>query len=171
MQDGETPLHYAARGGHSDVVALLLEWDADMDAKTNVSAPKRPCCWPPPRPAGTDRKWHTHSLPPHMPHYMDLLTIESTGRGCFLRGGEVTHVQGGAGGLLPMQFGGAASCPGLACPYNATQDQKTPLHFAARGGSRGVAALLLDAGADMEATDTVSVQVRPCTCPSCLLTT
>jgi len=37
MQDGETPLHQAASYGHKDVVALLLDRGAAVDAKTGVS--------------------------------------------------------------------------------------------------------------------------------------
>ena len=35
-QDGRTALHLAARGGHEDVVELLLEAKADPELKTKV---------------------------------------------------------------------------------------------------------------------------------------
>ena len=38
-QDGRTPLLWAARYGHKDVAALLLERGADKEAKDNVSVP------------------------------------------------------------------------------------------------------------------------------------
>ena len=38
MQDGETPLHYAARFGHSSTAEVLLEAGAEIMAKDNVSS-------------------------------------------------------------------------------------------------------------------------------------
>ena len=40
MQEGRTPLYYAASNGHAATAALLLEKGADVRAKTNVSG----CC-------------------------------------------------------------------------------------------------------------------------------
>ena len=37
VQDGRTPLHYAAMIGHTATAALLLEKGADVHAKNNVS--------------------------------------------------------------------------------------------------------------------------------------
>ena len=36
-QDGGTPLHWAAREGHTAVAQLLVERGADLHAKDNVS--------------------------------------------------------------------------------------------------------------------------------------
>ena len=44
-----TPLHWAAVRGNKDMVALLLEYGADKEAKDHVSAPtwgKPPACCP-----------------------------------------------------------------------------------------------------------------------------
>ena len=37
LQGHETPLHHAARGGHTDVVQLLIDKGADINAKDEVS--------------------------------------------------------------------------------------------------------------------------------------
>ena len=37
IQDQWTPLHYAARGGHTDSVALLAASGANINMKNNVS--------------------------------------------------------------------------------------------------------------------------------------
>ena len=37
LQDHDTPLHYAAREGHTDVVQLLINKGADINAKNIVS--------------------------------------------------------------------------------------------------------------------------------------
>ena len=37
MQDGWTPLHWAAQKGSLEVVKLLLDKGVDVNAKTNVS--------------------------------------------------------------------------------------------------------------------------------------
>ena len=37
LQNHETPLHYAAREGHTDVVQLLIDKGADINAKNKVS--------------------------------------------------------------------------------------------------------------------------------------
>jgi len=36
-RDGNSPLHLAAEEGHEDVVELLLEYNANIEAKSNVS--------------------------------------------------------------------------------------------------------------------------------------
>ena len=41
VQDGDTPLHWAARNGHRSVAAALLDKSADVNAKSNVSAGAR----------------------------------------------------------------------------------------------------------------------------------
>jgi hypothetical protein len=38
LQDGRTPLYIAARGDHKDVVVLLLDRGAEVNAAKNVSA-------------------------------------------------------------------------------------------------------------------------------------
>lgn len=35
-QDGQTPLHHAATGGHLPAINVLLEHHADLEAKSNV---------------------------------------------------------------------------------------------------------------------------------------
>ena len=37
LQDHQTPLHWAAMRGHTDVVKLLIEKGADVNAKDKVS--------------------------------------------------------------------------------------------------------------------------------------
>ena len=39
MQNGFTPLHLASQEGHTDIVSLLLEKDANVNAKAHVSSP------------------------------------------------------------------------------------------------------------------------------------
>ena len=41
-QDGDTPLHWAARIGHTEVVKLLLEKGADVNAEDKVRPPRSP---------------------------------------------------------------------------------------------------------------------------------
>ena len=45
-------------------------------------------------------------------------------------------------------------------PAPATQDGRTPLHYAALNGHKDVAALLLERGADKEAKNNVSVPMH-----------
>lgn len=37
QQDGDTALHWAAMNGHTDIVTILLEYNADVHIKDNVS--------------------------------------------------------------------------------------------------------------------------------------
>ena len=37
LQDHNTPLHRAAAGGHTDIVKILIEKGADVNAKDKVS--------------------------------------------------------------------------------------------------------------------------------------
>ena len=37
LQKGRTPLHWASKGGHADIVCLLVSNGADINIKDNVS--------------------------------------------------------------------------------------------------------------------------------------
>ena len=37
LQDDDSPLHRAAYGGHTDIVKILIEKGADVNAKNKVS--------------------------------------------------------------------------------------------------------------------------------------
>ena len=44
LQNGDTPLHFAAYGGHEGAIGVLLEAGADREAKDNVSGDREGEC-------------------------------------------------------------------------------------------------------------------------------
>jgi len=62
LQDGRTPLLWAASKGHLEVVSLLLERGADKEARDTMDGVSTPCCG-----ALVTNKWGSVRVRAHSP--------------------------------------------------------------------------------------------------------
>jgi len=135
---GLTPLHAAVEGGHKDLVDLLLEHNATIDARASDG-----------------------STPLHVAARKGHAAVAEL----LLRYGAPVSAAA-AGGLAPLHHAaemGHSVVVQYLLAANASadaraQDGSTPLHFAAREGHAWVVEALLDAGAEADPQDESSTR-------------
>jgi ankyrin repeat protein len=163
---GQTPLHWAAVGGHKDVVELLLANKADVNAKANNGV--TPLHWAAVRghkdvaelllasKANVDAKANNGVTPLHwaaVGGHKDVAEL------LLVHGAEVNAKY--SDGYTPLHYAAANGHKDVAelllanqAEVNATDEQsQTPLHLAAQNDHKGVAELLLACKAEVNATD------------------
>lgn len=119
LQKVETPLHMAARAGHTDVAKYLLQNKAKANAKAKVGR-EIPCASP---------------------------ALGTAGAGCLLSSVQGPACQG-LWSIRSWAGEGTGPGPPAAASLPPSQDDQTPLHCAARIGHTGMVKLLLENNAN-----------------------
>ena len=97
-QNGNTALHYAASGGHGEVVETLLAGGADIRATNGVRVIPRPLLSAPPL--------ELCPLGPSPDHPRPILRHSAVMGECANRGGWASKIEGQHAEILPLLFSG-----------------------------------------------------------------
>ena len=148
-REGWTPLHFAARNGHKDLVELLLAYKPDVNAKDSIGmTPLQVACSfsTTPRPNGSEQ-WATKA------DYEGIAEL-LIANGADIKGGY----QYGMTALHNAASAGFPNAVKALLDRNANINARdnlgrTPLDMAAARGNRDVIELLLARGAEMDPKD------------------
>ena len=141
--DGMTGLHWAARLGNAELAELLLEAEADVEAKTRI---------------GRHRPIHVAARYGHAPVLRLLVASGADVAARTENGSEALHFAAASGSVESVT---ALVSGGASVDTREPQWEQTPLMFAAALGRLATVDALLDAGADPDATaKVVDISVR-----------